>query len=336
MKYLTNKNKTTFIYIFGLLFFIGTAVFGVLTGASRLGLSDLVRVIFLGDRTGPEAGIFLYVRLPRVLASLACGAALSVSGAVIQGVLNNRLASPGLIGVNAGAALAVTLCAAFGVLGGFRVTAFSFLGSFITVLLVSLGAKKWSASTGTLILMGVALNSLLGAISDTVTTISPEISIFNNDFKIGDFSSVTYSKLIPALILIALSVVILFTLSTQLDVLSLGEDGARGLGMNTTAIRVTFLFLSALLAGSAVSVCGLLSFVGLIVPHAVCSVCGNSAKHLLPLSAIFGGGFVTLCDTLARTVFTPYEIPVGIIMAFIGAPFFIFILIKRKRGDGRD
>jgi iron complex transport system permease protein len=274
--------------------------------------------------------------LPRVLASLACGAALSVSGAVIQGVLNNRLASPGLIGVNAGAALAVTLCAAFGVLGGFRVAVFSFLGSFVTVLLVSLGAKKWSASTGTLILMGVALNSLLGAISDTVTTISPEISIFNNDFKIGDFSSVTYSKLIPALILIGLSVVILFTLSTQLDVLSLGEDGARGLGMNTTAIRVTFLFLSALLAGSAVSVCGLLSFVGLLVPHAVRRAVGSRAKHLLPLSAIFGGGFVTLCDTLARILFAPYEIPVGIIMAFIGAPFFIFILIKRKRGDGRD
>lgn len=336
MKYLRNKNTITFVYIFGLLFFVGAAVFGVLSGASRLGISDLFKMVVSGDGESTEARIFIYVRFPRVLASLACGAALSVSGAVIQGVLNNRLASPGLIGVNSGAALAVTVSAAFGVLGGFRVALFAFLGSFITVLLVSLGAKRWSASTGTLILMGVALNSLLGAISDTVTTFFPEVSILNNDFKIGDFSAVTYAKLVPALILIAFSVVILSTLATQLDVLTLGEESARGLGMNTTAIRVTFLLLSALLAGSAVSVCGLLTFVGLIVPHAVRSVCGSGAKHLLPLSAIFGGGFVTLCDTFARILFAPYEIPVGIIMAFIGAPFFIFILIKSRRGEAHD
>ena len=138
------------------------------------------------------------------------------------------------------------------------------------------------------------------------------------------------------MILISFSLIILFTLSAQLDVLSLGEDSARGLGMNTTAIRVAFLLLSALLAGSAVSICGLLSFVGLLVPHAIRRTVGNRSAHLLPLSALFGGGFVTLSDTVARIIFAPYEIPVGIIMAFIGAPFFIFILIKRKEGEIND
>ena len=336
MKHFQTKKTITFIYIIGLLFFAGAAVFGVLSGASKLTLADLFAVIFSGNPNTPEARIFLYVRIPRVLSALVCGAALSVSGAVIQGVLNNRLASPSLIGVNSGAGLAVTVCASLGVLGGWKLAIFSFLGAFLAVLLVSLGAKKWNASTGTLILMGVALNSLLGAISDTVTTFLPEISILSNDFKVGDFSAVTYAKLLPALALIGIAMMLLFTLSTELDVLSLGEEHATGLGMNTSTIRVTFLLLSALLAGASVSICGLLSFVGLLVPHAVRRLGGGSANHLLPLSALFGGGFVTICDTVARTIFAPYEIPVGIIMAFIGSPFFIFILIKRKRGDGHD
>ena len=336
MKNLKTKNTITFVYIAGALFFLGAAVFGMLSGASRLGISDLFGAIFSGDKSSPETRIFLYVRFPRVLSALVCGAALSVAGAVIQSVLNNRLASPGLIGVNSGAALSVTICAAFGVIGGWKLTLLSFLGAFLAALLVSLGAKKWNASTGTLILMGGALNSILGAISDTVTTFFPEVSILSNDFKVGDFSAVTYTKLIPASILICIALIVLFTLSRELDVLSLGEERAMGLGMNTSAIRVVFLLLSALLAGSSVTLCGLLSFVGLLVPHAVRRVIGSGAMHLLPLSALFGGGFVTLCDTVARTLFAPYEVPVGIIMAFIGSPFFIFILIKKKRGDGRD
>jgi iron complex transport system permease protein len=267
-----------------------------------------------------------------MLASLVCGGALSVAGALIQGVLANRLASPSIIGVNAGAGLAVTVCTAFGIYGGWQLSLFSFIGAFLTVATVSIGAKKWGASRGTVILLGVALNALLGAVSDTVTTFVPEVSVISNDFKIGDFSSVTYLRVIPAAILIFAAVIILQTFSNELDVLTLGDEGARGLGLNTTVARMLFLLLSALLAGAAVSVCGLLSFVGLLVPHAVRRIATSESKHLIPLCAIFGAAFVTLCDTLARVVFAPYELPVGIIMAFLGAPFFIFILIKGKGG----
>ena len=114
--------------------------------------------------------------------------------------------------------------------------------------------------------------------------------------------------------------------------LTLGDENAKGLGLNADAMRVIFLLLAALLAGAAVSVCGLLSFVGLLVPHAVRRIASSASKHLIPLCALFGAAFVTLCDTLARVVFAPYELPVGIIMAFLGAPFFIFILIKGKGG----
>ena len=251
-------------------------------------------------------------------------------------MLANQLASPSVIGVNAGAGVAVTLCTALGIYGGWRLSLFSFVGAFAAVMLVSLGAKKWGASRSTVILMGVAMNSLLGAVSDAIVTFLPDAGVMSNDFKIGEFSAVTYQKLLPAAVVIAVAVTVLFTLSNELDVLTLGEDNARGLGMNTSVMRTLFLFLAALLAGCAVSIAGLLSFVGLIVPHAVRRVAGSKSQHLLSLCALFGAAFVCLCDTIARTAFSPYEIPVGIIMAFLGAPFFVFILIKGKGGHSGD
>ena len=329
------KNKIAYIYCAALALLLLSIILGVCIGATKINLLDSLSEIIKGNTGSPESRILLYVRLPRVLAELVCGMALAVSGAVIQGVLANRLASPSIIGVNAGAGLAVTLCSAFGLTGGWRLSLFSFVGAFATVMLVSIGAKKWGASRGTVILMGVALNALLGAISDTITTFNPEISMMSNDFKIGDFSAVTYAKVIPSAMLIVVSVLVLITLSNELDVLTLGDENAKGLGLNTGVMRVIFLLLSALLAGAAVSVCGLLSFTGLLVPHAVRRVATSEAKHLIPLCALFGAGFVTLCDTLSRVIFAPYELPVGIIMAFLGAPFFIFILIRGKGGHSR-
>ena len=326
------KNKIAYIYGASLAMFLLAVFLGVLFGSTKLNLWNALSSIINGNIDTPEARILVYVRLPRVLAGLTCGMALAVSGAVIQCVLANRLASPSIIGVNAGAGLAVTLCSAFGILGGWRLSLFSFVGAFITVMLVSIGSKKWGASRGTVILMGVAMSAFFGAISDTVTTFIPEISVMSNDFKIGDFSAATYAKVVPAMVLIVISVSVLITFSNELDVLTLGDENAKGLGLNTDVMRVVFLLLSALLAGAAVSVCGLLSFVGLLVPHAVRKIATSCAKHLIPLSALFGAGFVSLCDTLARVVFAPYELPVGIIMAFLGAPFFIFILIRGKGG----
>ena len=326
------KNRIVYTYAISLAVLLLSVILGILLGSTKISLSDMLGAIVRGDYQSTEARILLYVRLPRVLGSLICGMALAVSGAVIQGVLANRLASPSIIGVNAGAGLAVTLCSAFGIIGGWQLSLFSFLGAFFAVMIVSTAAKKWGASRGTVILLGVALNAFLGAVSDTVKTFIPEVSIISNDFRVGDFSSVTYAKVIPAAVAIIVTVIVLQTFASDLDVLTLGDENAKGLGLNTGVMRIVFLMLSALLAGAAVSVCGLLSFVGLLVPHAVRRIATSKAKHLVPLSALFGAGFVTFCDTLARVVFAPYELPVGIIMAFLGAPFFIFILIKGKGG----
>ncbi|MBQ3064643.1 MAG: iron ABC transporter permease [Clostridia bacterium] len=321
---------------FAVFVLLASVLLGVLLGATQVSLSEIVNALFLKKTETAGERIVLYVRLPRVLASLFCGAALSVSGAVIQGVLANRLASPSVIGVNAGAALAVTFCGAFGILGGISLSLFAFLGAFLSVMLINLGAHRWGSSRGTVILMGVALNSLLGAISDTVITVFPDVAITHSDFRIGDFSSVTDTRLIPAVIVITAALLLSFSLSASLDVLSLGEERAQHLGMNTSLMRCLLLTVAALLAGAAVSIAGLLSFVGLLVPHAVRRLSDGSARIHLPLCAILGGAFVTICDTLSRILFAPYEIPVGVIMAFFGAPFFLFILIKGKEVHDRD
>lgn len=330
------KNKIQLLYFVGFLFLGISIILGVTLGSTLIPFSEIQQAFTEGFDSSAGARIFAYVRLPRTVASLICGAALAVSGAVIQGVLANRLASPSIIGVNAGAGLAVTLCTALGVYGGWQLSVFSFLGAFSSVLLVSFGARKWGASRGTVILIGVAMNSLLGAISDTIVTFIPDVGVMSNDFKIGEFSSVTYQKLIPATLFILITIIVLLTLTNELDILTLGEDNAKGLGMNTSFTRTLFLLLAALLAGCAVSLAGLLSFVGLIVPHAVRRISGSRSSHLLGLCALFGASFVCICDTIARTAFSPYEIPVGIIMAFLGAPFFVFILIRGKGGHSRD
>lgn len=337
VKYYSEKqNKIKLIYAVGFAFLFISAVLGIMLGSTPLTFSEIGMAVSKGFNASAGSRIFAYVRLPRTIASLACGAALAVSGAVIQGVLANRLASPSIIGVNSGAGLAVTICAALGIYGGWQLSAVSFFGAFSAVMTVSLAARKWNASRGTVILIGVAMNSFLGAVSSAIVTLVPDAGVMSNDFKIGEFSAVTYRTLIPAAAIILITVAVLMTVTNELDVLSLGDDNARGLGMNTSLARTLFLLLAALLAGCAVSIAGLLSFVGLIVPHAVRRIAGGKASHLIGLCALFGAAFVCICDTIARTAFSPYEIPVGIIMAFLGAPFFVFILVKGKGGHARD
>lgn len=335
-QFFSANSKIKWLYFVGVLFLVISAVLGIVLGSTSLTFSEITEAIRGGFNVSSGTRIFGYVRLPRTLASLVCGAALAVSGAVIQGVLANRLASPSIIGVNAGAGLAVTVCTALGIVGGWQLSVFSFIGAFAAVMVVSFGAKRWGASRGTVILIGVAMNSLLGAVSNTITTFIPEVGVMSNDFKIGEFSAVTYPKLVPAMIMIVIVIAVLHTLHNELDVLTLGEENAKGLGMNTALTRTLFLMLAALLAGCAVSLAGLLSFVGLLVPHAVRRVVGSKSSNLLGLCALYGAGFVCLCDTIARTVFSPYEIPVGIIMAYLGAPFFVFVLLKGKGGHSRD
>lgn len=276
--------------------------------------------------------IFRYVRLPRTLGCLLAGAALGTAGAVIQGVLHNRLASPSIIGVNAGAGLAVTVCCAAGAVSGWAIAGSAFLGALAAVLLIVFAAEKAGASRTTVILGGVAVNAVLNALSEAVTVLIPEAGLMSGDFRVGGFSSVSYVRLLPAGVLILVSLTAVFLLSNELDVLSLGEETAQSLGLNVKRMRTLLLVLSAMLAGSAVSFGGLLGFVGLMIPHAMRKFAGGESRYLLPMCAFGGGAFVTLCDTAARVIFAPFELPVGILLNVLGGPCFLLLLLKQKGG----
>ena len=314
-----------------LLFCLAAAILSLLLGAVRLSPVQLWQAL-LGGPNSTAGYIFWYARLPRTAACLLSGAALAVSGAVIQAVLSNKLASPGIIGVNAGAGLAVTLCCALGFLSGWGIALSAFGGAMISVLLVMFTAEKTGASRTTVILGGVAVNSFLNALSEALTTLIPDAGVLSGDFRVGGFSSVVPVRLWPAGILICVSLILILTLHNDLDVLALGEETARSLGMPVKKTRTLFLVLSAMLAGASVSFGGLLGFVGLIVPHALRSLVGSESRKLLPLCAIGGAGFVTACDLAARLLFIPYELPVGILMSVLGGPFFLWLLMKRKGG----
>ena len=330
-----DKNKT-YIFTAAVTVFVAAAFLSVTLGTANLSFAQLMNAIREGAGSGFEGNIFWYVRLPRTAACLLAGAGLAVSGAVIQGVLANKLASPGIIGVNAGAGFAVTLCCALGAISGWTIAISAFCGALFSMLLVTFTAQKIGVSRTTVILGGVAVNSFLTAGSETITTLMPEIGVMSSDFRVGGFTAVTSQRLIPAGILILVALVITFTFCNELDVMNLGEDVAQGLGLSVKKMRTIFLILAAVLAGASVSFAGLLGFVGLIIPHIARKLVGGENRYLLPFCAIFGAAFVTICDLAARLIFQPYEIPVGILMSFIGGPFFVFLLLNKKGGHRHD
>mgnify|MGYP003299870397 CR=1 FL=1 len=327
--YLMENKSYKWIIVATGLFFIISILLSLCMGTAGLSLIDIRNAIFYGAESGLEGRIFWYVRFPRTVACVLAGAALATAGTIIQNVLGNKLASPGIIGVNAGAGLAVTLCCACGAISGWTIAGAAFGGAMFAVLLVALTAQKIGASKSTVVLGGVAVNSFFNAISEAITTLFPNVGVESADFRVGGFSAVAYTRLIPAGILIIIALLLVLSLCNELDIMALGEDVAQGLGLSVKKMRTLFLALSALLAGASVSFAGLLGFIGLIVPHLGRRLVGSESGKLIPFCILFGGGFVTICDLASRTLFSPYEIPVGILMSFIGGPVFLWILLAR-------
>ena len=301
-------------------------------GSSKISLHKIISAILKGDSTSKTYQIIFFVRIPRMLAAILAGCALSVSGVILQSVLNNSLASPNIIGVNAGAGLfTVFITALFPSYLYFAPIA-AFTGALIAVFLVYFIAQKTGASRITIVLSGVAVSSFIGAITDTVLTLWPDTAISRTTFLIGGFSGVTMENIRFSAWFIIAAFVIVLILSYDMNVLSLGDETAKSLGLNVSVYRFVFLITAALLAGSAISFAGLLGFIGLIVPHAARFLIGHDNRLLIPVCALLGGVFTLFCDLMARVLFAPFEIPVGIIMSFLGGPFFIYLLLKQKRG----
>lgn len=319
-KYILSISFVILIFSFFLSLLIGSVV---------ISPSELIKSIF--TPSSMERYIFFYSRFPRTIACIFAGSALAVAGAILQCVLANNLAAPGIIGVNSGAGLAVTLSCAIGVSSGLLMSISAFIGAMVTSLFIMVISSRLRASRTTVLLCGVSMNYILGALSDTLVNLIPSASMSGSDFFVGGFSSVSAVRLYPAVALITMAIILSCTLTNELEVLSLGDDEARSLGMNVKSVRALFIILSSILAGAAVSFAGLLGFVGLLIPNAARKLLKGERRHYILLSAILGGILVTLCDIIARSLFRPYELAVGIIMALIGGPVFLVLVLKRRR-----
>ncbi len=313
---------------FGLLFF---AVLGICLGANPVSFSRMLSVLINGAADDPLYRIVMYVRLPRVLGGILAGSGLAVSGMIIQAVLNNPLASPNIIGVNTGAGVLVLLTSAFLPAYPFLLPLSAFVGALFAALLVLVIALKSGLSQLTLVLTGFAVSSLFGAGMNTILILYPDAYVGAGNFLVGGLSSLTVDDLAYPCIYIAVGLIFAVLCAGGLNLLLLGSDMAKSLGMNVALCRFLFLSVAALLAGAAVSFAGLIGFVGLVVPHSVKFLIGNDHRFAIPVSAFWGGIFVIVCDLLARTLFVPYELPVGILMAYIGAPFFVWLILKNRR-----
>lgn len=321
------RHKRTLLLLAGLT--VLAAALSLAAGPVVLSPGELWAAL-MGRSCGTAGTILLHIRLPRTCACLLAGAALAVSGAIIQSVLANPLAAPNIIGVNAGAGLMVALACALAPTALALTPVLAFAGAMAGVLLVLAIARRTGASRLTVALAGVAVSSVFNAGIDAVVTFVPDTLNSYADFRVGSLANLTLDRILPAGALILIALLLALTLAGEMDVLLLGEDVARSLGLNAGRSRMVLLAVAAALAGAAVSFAGLLGFVGLIVPHMARRLVGEDSRPLLVASALGGAALLTGCDLLSRLLFAPYELPVGIVLSLGGGPFFLWLLLKQR------
>ena len=312
------------------------AALSLMMGSTRLSLVQVLRAALDGDWEDTALRIFLYVRLPRTLGGILCGCGLAVSGAVLQVVLNNSLAGPNIIGVNAGAGFASLVVMALFPRAVHLLPAAAFAGALVCALLIYGVARGTGASRMTLILAGMAVTSVINAASACLRYLFPDILAAYNSFSVGTLSGVTMGKLGAALPYLVIGLAAALLLSGDMNVLTLGEEMARSLGLKVERCRLLLILTAAVLAGTSVSFAGLIGFVGLLVPHAARILLGTDNRVVVAGSALLGAGGVLLCDLLGRVVFAPFELPVGVVLSLVGGCGFVVLLFHRRGGKLHD
>jgi iron complex transport system permease protein len=280
--------------------------------------------------------IVLVVRLPRVLAAALVGVGLASSGTVLQGLLRNPMADPYIIGVSAGASLGATIASVLGlgfsIIGSlYSVPLFAFAGAIITVFMVySISRRAAGVSMLTLLLVGIAVTSFFSAMVTLLRIVSSDMALSIVFWLIGSLNLTTWNYVYLALPFIVVGFAISLLFSRDLTALSLGEEQATHLGVETENVKKILLFSVSMMTAAAVSISGVIGFIGLIIPHIMRLIVGPDYRILTPASAAAGAIVLIACDTLSRTILNPSEIPVGIITALFGGPFFIYLLTKKK------
>ena len=303
---------------------------GIGVGAIAFSPLEVLKALFVADDS-PARLIIWNLRLPRVLSAGLVGVCLSLSGCILQGVMRNNLASPSTIGVTSGASFIGYLTLVAFPAFAFLLPIGSIIGAFVTTMLIYLLAYQKGVSPVKMILSGLAVSALFGALNDIIKTFFASSLGNASGFLVGGLNGVVWSNFFMILPYAATGIIICAFLPSKMNILMLGDETANSLGLRTERFRFFLIAVSSLLAGASIAVAGLISFVGLIVPHIARLLVGSNYKFLFPASVLMGFSLIILCDTVGRVIIQPGEVPVSIILAVIGAPFFLYLLRTRQK-----
>ena len=292
--------------------------------------------VFDGSGDSVNSSIFWRIRVPRVMTAFLAGSALAVSGMVFQAMFRNVLATPFTLGVSSGASLGAALSVSFGVtfsiVGVSGTTLMAFTGALLSVLLVyGLTRMREGFSTATMLLSGVAVSFFF---SSVILFLQYSADLYNSfrmlRWVMGGLGLVGMDSFFSILPFVVTGVVLLVYSMHELNLLVLGDDIAMSRGVDVRKTKRLLFFVTSLMVGSVVAVCGPIGFIGMMVPHMCRLLGGGDHRYLIPASLLLGGSFLTVCDTLARTILAPAELPVGVVTAFLGGPFFVALLLTSK------
>ena len=299
----------------------------VATGSISYTFKEVIDALFNEDATARL--IVWHVRLPRILCGGLVGVCLSLAGCILQGVMRNHLASPSTIGVTSGASfVGYIMLVAFPHLSEYLPIG-TILGSLLTTLLIYSLAYDRGVSPVKMILSGMAVSAVFGAFNDVIRSFFAAELMNITSFLVGSLNGGSWNKLAMILPYAVVGVGVCFLLPEKMNILMLGDEMANSLGLRVERFRLFLIVVSSLLAGVSVAVAGLISFVGLIVPHIARLIIGSDYKYLFPASIFMGYSFVVICDTLGRIIMPIGEISVSIVLSFLGAPFFLYLLRKK-------
>ncbi len=299
-------------------------------GAAEVAPRDIFNILFRNQDSGMYTVIIRQVRFPRNILACMVGASLSLAGAIMQGMMRNPMASPSVLGVTTGASTATYLMYIFFPASLSLVPMGAFAGALVTTFLIFVFAWKGGLNPTRFILSGVALSSVLTAVNNILIIRYPDVLEGLSGFMVGGLSARSWPQVRMVTPYFLAGTVLALLCANKLNVIMMGDELATSLGVDVDRVRMALIAISSLLAASAVSVAGLISFVGLCVPHIMRLYIGSDYRYLMPASALGGALILTLCDTVGRVILRPSEIPVGIIMALLGAPFFLWMLRRKE------
>lgn len=318
------------VFIVALVILLVGILLSMKLGAIPLSWSELYHVLS-GDDSSKIGQIIMTIRLPRILVGFLAGMNLALAGVILQGILRNPLADPGIIGITSGGALAAMIIMILLPTYVMLVPIGAFIGALAASMLVYGISWQGGLNPLRLILAGVAVAAFFGGFNTVLSVFYPDRVQGTVSWMAGGFVGRSWDDIMMIWPYTAIGIIGSMVSIRWLTLLSLGDDTARTLGLHVERCRLALLVLAALLAASAVSVSGMLGFVGLIVPHVARLIVGVDYRYLIPTSMVFGGILIVYADTLARMIIAPGEIPVGVLMSFLGAPFFLYLL----KGVGR-